>query len=159
MQRELVILRHAKSDWPDGVPDLRRPLNDRGSRDAPAAGRWIAGHVARLDLVRCSPARRTRQTWELLSAALADPPPVEIDDRIYEASAGDLVEVVQGLPSGAASVLLIGHNPGVEYAIAYLSGQRCTMKTSSIAVLTAEGEWADAAPGWARLAATATPRG
>ena len=63
--RRLVLLRHAKSDWPDDVPDHERPLARRGRRDAPAAGRWLrkSGYVP--DLVLCSTARRARETWQL----------------------------------------------------------------------------------------------
>lgn len=159
MQRELVILRHAKSDWPEGVEDRRRPLNDRGRRDAPAVGRWLASHVEKVDVAICSPAVRTRQTWELIEQELSESPRALFDDRLYARSAGDIVAVVQELPAEVGRALIIGHNPGLEHTVAYLSGERHTLKTSSIVVLTGKGEWADIAPGWAELAASATPRG
>jgi phosphohistidine phosphatase SixA len=87
-QRQLMILRHAKSAWPDGVPDRKRPLAKRGCRDAPAAGRWLRGHIVRLDAVVCSPAERARQTWALVAAELDQPPAATFDDRIYRAPVG-----------------------------------------------------------------------
>src|SRR4249919_2827877 len=87
--RKLVLLRHAKSAWPD-LPDHERPLAGRGRRDAPVMGRWLraAGHVP--DQVLCSTARRARETWRLAQPALKAAPPVSFEDRIYLASAGQL---------------------------------------------------------------------
>jgi phosphohistidine phosphatase len=158
-QRQLVLLRHAKSAWPDGVADRKRPLTGRGRRDAAAAGRWLRDHTASLDAVACSPAERTRETWALASAGLADPPAVTIEDRIYAASPDELLAVVRDLPEGASAVLLIGHNPGMEELVELLSGQEQGMSTASIAVLDWAGGWADADAGIARLTDHATPRG
>lgn len=158
-QRQLVLLRHAKSAWPDGVPDPQRPLNDRGRRDAGAAGRWLRDHVGDLAAVACSPATRTRQTWELVSAELTDPPAAAFDERIYAASPGELLAVVHDLPDTAASALLIGHNPGMEELVELLSGAEQGMSTAALAVLVWEGGWADAAPLVAQLREHAAPRG
>jgi len=113
-QRQLMILRHAKSAWPDGVPDRKRPLAKRGRRDAPAAGRWLRHHVVRLDAVVCSPAERARQTWALAAAELDQPPAAKFDDRIYRAPPAVLLTVVRELPTSAETALLVGHNPGVQ---------------------------------------------
>jgi phosphohistidine phosphatase len=158
-QRHLVILRHAKSAWPDGVPDRHRPLNARGRRDAPAAGRWLRDQVGRIDVVVCSPAERTRQTWALVAAELADPPDATFDDRVYGAPPAALLEVIRELPDTARTALLIGHNPGVEAFTSLLGGQDVDMKTSSLAVLDWTGDWADAAVDGAALRQHATPRG
>ncbi|MFZ0755940.1 MAG: histidine phosphatase family protein, partial [Trebonia sp.] len=86
-KRRLVLLRHAKSDWPD-VPDQDRPLAKRGRRDAPVAGGWLgrSGYVP--DAVVCSTARRARETWELAADGLARAlpvaaPPVRYEPRVY----------------------------------------------------------------------------
>jgi phosphohistidine phosphatase len=158
-ERHLVILRHAKSAWPDGVRDPLRPLTKRGVRDARAAGRWLHDHVGRLDAVVCSPAERTRQTWALVSDVLADPPLPTYDDRIYGAPPEVLLDVVQDLPDDAGTALLVGHNPGVEELVGLLSGQWCGMGTSSVAVLSWLGSWVDAAPRIAHLRDHITPRG
>jgi phosphohistidine phosphatase len=158
VQRRLAILRHAKSDWPDGVPDDQRPLAQRGRRNAPAAGRWLREHLDQIDLAVCSPAVRARQTWELAAAELNPAPRTAADERVYAASADALLGVVQDLPAAAGTVVLIGHNPGLQDLVALLTGQRCELKTSAIAVLGWPGAWLDAAPRVATLAAHATPR-
>ena len=143
-QLQLVILRHAKSAWPDGVPDRQRPLAKRGLRDAPAVGRWLRDHVGRLDAVICSPAERARQTWALVAAELDDPSAARFDDRIYGALPATLLAVVRELPDAAGTALVVGHNPGVQEFVALLSGRQPDMKTSSMAVLAWKGSWADA---------------
>jgi phosphohistidine phosphatase len=158
-QRQVVILRHAKSAWPDGVSDLQRPLTKRGRRDASATGRWLRDDLGHIDAVVCSPAERARQTWALVAAELDDPPPATFDKRIYDAPPAALLTVIRGLHADAAIALLIGHNPGLQEFIALLSGQEPDMKTSSVAVLSWTGNWTDAATEIARLLLHATPRG
>jgi phosphohistidine phosphatase len=158
-QRRLVLLRHAKSAWPDGTPDARRPLNERGQRDAPAGGRWLREHLDGLGAVVCSPARRTQETWALVAAELDDPPSPTLDERIYGAPPEDLLAVIRGLPDSAGSALLVGHNPGVADLVELLGGQEREMRTASIAVLSWSGSWADAGADVAELQEHVTPRG
>jgi phosphohistidine phosphatase len=155
----LVVLRHAKSAWPEGTPDAQRPLAERGRRDAPAAGSWLRKHLGDIDLVVCSPALRAQQTWESVAGKLEGAPPVREDERIYEASAETLVTVVRGLPDEARTVVLVGHNPGLEDVVALLSGEHRQLKTSTIAVLEGRCPWSGAGPRWACLRSLATPRG
>ncbi|HXT88463.1 MAG TPA: histidine phosphatase family protein, partial [Trebonia sp.] len=75
--RRLLLLRHAKSDWPD-VADHERPLAKRGRRDAPVVGRWLRTSGYLPDAVICSTAARARQTWELVSAELPSAAPPEV---------------------------------------------------------------------------------
>jgi phosphohistidine phosphatase len=157
--RRLVVVRHAKSAWPDDVPDTQRPLNKRGRRDAPAAGRWLRDQVGRVDAVVCSPATRTRQTWELIAAELDGAPAPAFDERVYAAAAETLFAVVRGISDDVGSALLVGHSPGVADLVAMLADEELEMKTSAIAVLGLTGPWADAQPGGATLIAHATPRG
>ena len=178
MRRTLVVLRHAKSAYPPGVPDHDRPLGPRGVRDAPAAGRWIREHVGVPDHVVVSSARRTRGTWTLAAPAIgyigaagyeaASPGPLTIDPRVYEAGAADLLEVVRELPDRVRCAVLVGHNPGCEDLVAVLAGERdpdadrllsVKYPTSGVAVLTHTGSWAALMPGQARLEAFAVPRG
>jgi phosphohistidine phosphatase len=159
MMRRLVLMRHAKSDWSTDLPDHERPLNERGRRDAPAAGAWLAEHAGEPELVLCSTATRTRQTWALASAELGANPAVRFEDRLYDATTGDLLTLVQELPDGTRAVAMVGHNPGTERLATLLTGQQLLFRTSTLAVLTWDGEWADAGPGTARLQAQATPRG
>ena len=158
-ERRLVILRHSKSDWTTGAPDHSRPLNVRGRRDGPAAGQWLRLNVGRLDAVVCSTSTRTRETWELVSSKLPDAPEPTFADDVYEASAVDLLDVVRNLPDSAASVLLIGHNPGIEDLTTLLAGEYLPMTTSAVAVLTWPGGWGDVGMVTATLQAHAAPRG
>jgi phosphohistidine phosphatase len=160
----LVLLRHAKSDWPD-VADHDRPLAKRGRRDAPAAGRWLgeSGYVP--DAVVCSTAARARETWELAAAGLtaAAPgaaPEVHFEPRIYEASVLGLLMLVREFAPQWRTVLLIGHNPGLAELVIGLAGPDPepphAFPTAFIAALGL-GDWAAAAPGEARLLAFTVP--
>ena len=159
MTHTLILLRHAKSAWPEGVRDEKRPLAPRGRRDAPAAGRWLRDHAPGIDLVVCSPALRAAETWHLAAGELDPPPPLRQDDRLYEATAGDLLAVTRELPPEVSTALLVGHNPGLEDFLAVLAGARHPLKTAAIAVITAPGSWARSQPGTWTLSKLATPRG
>src|SRR5690349_20367351 len=158
-RRRLVLLRHAKSAWPDGTPDRKRPLTARGRRDASAAGQWLRAHLPGLDAVACSPAQRARETWALVAAELADPPEAAFDDELYGAPPDALVDVVVALPDDVATALLVGHNPGLAEVVELLSGERAEMRTASMAVLTWSGGWADVTGRTAELESHTTPRG
>jgi phosphohistidine phosphatase len=169
--RRLVLLRHAKSDWPD-VADHERPLAKRGRRDAPVAGRWLArsGYVP--DAVVCSTARRARETWELAAVGLAETaglagvaggaaPPVRYESRVYEATVLGLLMLVREFPDDQRTVLIVGHNPGLaELAVGLAAPPPeppSAFPTAAIAVLGLAGNWASAGPGEARLLAFAVP--
>ncbi|MFH9086379.1 SixA phosphatase family protein [Streptomyces sp. NPDC017673] len=166
--RRLVVLRHAKSAWPEGVEDHRRPLAPRGLRDAPAAGRALAAGTLP-DLALCSTAVRARRTWELASAEWATPPPVRYDRRLYAAGVPELLEVVREAPPEVRTLLLIGHNPGLEELVLTLAADglddsldrvRAKFPTSAIAVLAWHGtDWPTLAPGVALLTSFTVPRG
>ena len=155
----LVVLRHAKSAYPPGVDDVDRPLADRGRRDAPAAGRWLRANAPAIDLTVCSPATRARQTWQLVTKELAGEPESRVDDRIYSADAGSLLEVVHELPESVATVLLVGHDPAVTDLVHTLTGSGFEFKTSSVAVVRGPDRWTDFGKHQAELALAATPRG
>jgi phosphohistidine phosphatase len=157
--RTLILLRHAKSAWPEGIPDVQRPLSGRGRRDAPAAGCWLRGKFAKIDLVLCSPAVRAVQTWDLASAQLDVMPQVSHDDRLYGASAGELLRIIQELPPKASTVVLVGHNPGLEDFLELLTGTAEVLKTSAIAVTTTPATWAQVKERSSTLEAFAIPRG
>ena len=112
-KRTLVLLRHAKSAWPD-LPDHERPLAPRGRRDAPVMGRWLRRAAYVPDTVLCSTARRARQTWQLAEGALQDRPAVTFEHGIYGASAAGLLDVIRHAPSGARTVVVVGHDPAVQ---------------------------------------------
>ncbi|HEY1625784.1 MAG TPA: histidine phosphatase family protein [Streptosporangiaceae bacterium] len=150
-ERRLLVLRHAKSDWPEGVADHDRPLGKRGRRDAPNVGQWMATNGYLPDVVVCSTAQRTRQTWELIAAKLPSVPEVTFDPRAYGASAQTLLYLARELPDEFRTALLIGHNPGVsEFA-------GIGFPTAGIAVLEFDGDWPEFAPDQAHRAAFAIP--
>ncbi|KOG38651.1 SixA phosphatase family protein [Streptomyces resistomycificus] len=167
--RHLVVLRHAKSAWPAGVPDHERPLAPRGRRDAPAAGRALAEADLLPDLAVCSTAVRARQTWELASAQWVSPPPARLDARVYAADVPELSAVLHETPGEVGTLLLVGHNPGLEELVLHLAGDglddaldevRLKFPTSAIAVLAWRGgTWRDLAPGTALLTDVIVARG
>ncbi|MEU1040165.1 SixA phosphatase family protein [Streptomyces sp. NPDC005551] len=167
--RRLVVLRHAKSAWPEGVPDHERPLGPRGRRDAPAAGRALAAADCLPDLVLCSTAVRARQTWDLVAAQWGTPPSVRHDPRLYGAGWADLLAAVREVPDPVGTLLLIGHNPALAELVLTLAGDglddtveevREKFPTSAVAVLAWHGDgWRDLAPGTALLTDLTVPRG
>jgi phosphohistidine phosphatase len=161
-----MLLRHAKSDWPD-VADQARPLAKRGRHDAPAVGRWLRSRGYLPDVVVCSTARRTRQTWELIAPELGGSPSVTFEPRAYDASALTLLYLARELPSQYRAALLIGHNPAVsELANSLVRPPaedegplppRLSFPTAAVAVLEFTGDWAALAPAQARLEAFTAP--
>ncbi len=143
-RRRLIVLRHAKSDWSGDETDVDRPLAPRGRRQAPEAGQWLNSNVDAIDLALVSSAQRTRSTWDLVAAELDSPPPSRIEDRLYAATARALLEVVRSLPDDLSSVVLVGHNPGVEDLVRRLTGADVEMTTSAIAVIAMAGSWVEA---------------
>jgi len=158
--RRLVLLRHAKSEWPEGVPDHERPLAKRGRRDAPSAGRWLRRNGYLPDVVVCSDAERTRQTWDLAAGKLGGTPVVRFEPRAYGASAMTLLYLARELPAECRTALLIAHNPGISELAASLvgtSGGGISFPTAGVAVLEFDGDWTDLAPDQARLAGFVIP--
>lgn len=156
-ERTLILLRHAKSDWSGDQADIDRPLNARGLRQAPDAGLWLAHGIDSIDLAVVSPANRARSTWELASAELENKPPTRVDDRVYAAPAGQLLGVVRTLPDDVDTVVLVGHNPGIEELVSLLTGESAAMPTSAIAVIGLEGSWSSAGRSSAILRASGRP--
>jgi phosphohistidine phosphatase len=159
--RTLVILRHAKAANPDGIPDADRPLTDRGHADAAAAGAWLLHSGLIPDLVLCSPARRTRQTWHGVALALTTAPQVRYEPQIYGAPVPTLLGTVRAVDPEAGIVLLIGHNPGLSELSALFDEQHAEpegLRTAGIAVHTLDGAWTDYGAGAAALSTSHTSR-
>ena len=163
--RTLVLLRHAKSDYPAGVADHDRPLATRGVRDAPVAGAWIRDHLDGVDLALVSSATRARETWALAAPAIGDSIDMRIEGRIYDASASELIEVIEEVPDECTTLVMVGHNPGLEQLAVMLTGHDAQLSalsrkfpTSAIAVIGIEGAWSGVSRG-GRLQDFAVPRG
>ncbi len=154
----LIVMRHAKAGELPGGSDFDRPLRPRGRRDSAAAGHWLASQGFRPDLVLCSAAKRTIQTWEHLSAKLGGSPEFSAERRLYQADAEGVAEVVRETPEKAATVLYIGHNPAAAELATLLTGAEPDFPTAAIAVVRLPGHWARLAPGTGELAASWTPK-
>jgi phosphohistidine phosphatase len=164
-ERTLVLLRHSKAEHPAGVSDEQRPLTARGHADAAAAGSWLARRGLRPELVICSPAKRTRQTWHGVAVALAgDPAPtVRYETGVYDGGVDALLNLVRQGGDDVGTILLIGHNPGVSTLSTLLDPAARIdsdgLRTSGLAVHRATGGWADLGPGAAALDSVHTARG
>jgi len=156
-ERTLILLRHAKSDWSTGDPDLRRPLTERGRRQAREAGRWLELNAGPLELAVVSSAQRARETWDLASAQLSSPVRTVLEDEVYAASGSTLVTVVRRLDGEVRTVVMVGHNPGLEDLVSTLTGAWVAMPTSCLAVLAWPGTWDAVTPGAAELRAFGRP--
>jgi phosphohistidine phosphatase len=166
--RRLLLLRHAKSSWdqPD-LADHDRPLSPRGRRAARALREQLRGLIEPPDVVVCSSAARTIETMQLIRPGLPSSTSVTVDETLYGAGVDELLDRVRRLPSTAAGVLLIGHNPGIGDLAVMLAGQgdraaraslAAKFPTAALAILTIDGEWTAAAPGAATLEEYWTPR-
>lgn len=154
--RRIVLFRHAKADWPQ-MSDHERPLADRGRKDAAVAGRKLADSGIPFDLALCSTATRTRETWKLAVHELPHRPKTVYEERLYEASPGELIAVLNETPDDAQNVVLIGHNPGVQGLADILAGEtegdaRTRMNgrgfpAAAFAVLSFSGSWKSLEPG------------
>jgi phosphohistidine phosphatase len=156
-ERTLILLRHAKSDWSGGEADLDRPLAKRGRRQAPESGRWLAENIPGIDLAVVSPARRARSTWDLVAAELDLTPETRFDDRVYAASGDELLTLVRALSDDLDTVILVGHNPGLEDLASLLTGEWTPMPTSALAVITLTGSWSSVTLKSAALRASGRP--
>jgi phosphohistidine phosphatase len=168
MVRRLWLLRHAKSSWDDpDLPDRLRPLAPRGVRAVEAMARHVRAAAVAPDLVLCSPARRALQTWEGVAPGVPQDTEVEIDEAIYHADGDELVARLRRVPSEIGSVLLVGHNPGLQELAIDLVGsgdsglrERILSKfpTGALATLEVSHDWHDLTRGAATLLAFVVPR-
>jgi len=159
----LVVLRHAEAAGQPGAGDMQRPLTGHGRRDAAAAGRWLLAQGITPDLVLCSTSRRTRETWERMSAVMGAAAPdagaVSFESRVYDAGTQDLLDLVNEQPNDAQTVLTVGHNPASAHLAAWLTGRSdIALPACALAVIRLGESWAAVAPGGGELAALWAPR-
>lgn len=155
MTKTLYLVRHAKSGWIDfGHSDFDRTLNQHGLHDAPEMGQRLKKRGVNPEIILCSPARRARQTAELLIKEFGGTMDVvQFDDRIYEASIDALLDLIRDLPDTCASAMLIGHNPSIGCLAHQLSDVGIEqMPTCAIATLELpSSNWEDIGEEAARL--------
>jgi phosphohistidine phosphatase len=155
---ELILLRHAEAQpAPPGGEDAVRRLSGRGEQEARSAGEWLKNHGKKPDRVLCSPSERTCATGALALAALESAPGMQTAEEIYNATPGELLALLDQ-HIDARTVLLIGHNPGIERLVALLVEGRSDefrgMPPAGLAVLHLDGALE---PGNARLDAFWSP--
>lgn len=166
MSRQLLILRHAKSAWDTDAPnDFDRPLNKRGKKDAPRIGAWLREQNLTPEYVLSSPAERAKQTVLKAARELGiRKKQIHWDPRIYDAGTSTLLEVLADCPANAKTVLLVGHNPGLEFLVEYLCdnvdvpADGKLLPTAALARLDMPDVWDHLEPGAARLVAIIRPR-
>ena len=139
--KTLYILRHAKSSWDDAtMTDFERPLNQRGLKAAPFIGKLMKERGLVPDVILSSPAKRACETAKLVCESAGFDMQIKFDQRIYEATVGTLVSIVMEIDDSFDSALLVGHNPGAEGFVFYLTGEIAPMPTAALAVLDLEIE-------------------
>ena len=152
--KTLMLLRHAKAEFQDGVPDHERSLSSRGHADAPLVGRWMLEHETAPDSILVSTALRTRQTCTWVCKELGDRAPTpKLEDDLYAARPSEMLAVINHVPPTVTSLLVIAHNPGVQELAMRLasvrSSERAVMDlatdypTAGLTVMTFDGEWAE----------------
>lgn len=159
MTRELLLLRHGKSDWGVACDDFQRPLKDRGKRGAQRMGIWLQQQALMPDLVMTSPAERALVTAHKCGKAMGlDARRLRQDKRIYLADRDELLAVLADCPPEAQRVMLVGHNPGLEQLLQYLVAAPVeippdgkVMPTATLAQLQMPDDWRRLQAGQARL--------
>jgi phosphohistidine phosphatase len=167
--RRLLLLRHAKAERSQpGGRDQDRVLTDRGCADAPKLGAYMVRHALKPDLVVVSGSARTRETWALVAAAFDKSPAVNFEDRVYEAPAEAILQVIKETDPKIGTLLVIAHNPGLQELAAMLvaagdveARQRLKedFPTAALAVIDfALGDWSRVHLHAGRLEHFVTPR-
>lgn len=167
--KRLVVLRHSKAAWPEGVPDVDRPLAERGHADAPEAGKWLLTHRVVPDFILCSVALRTRQTCTWVCGELGDLAPTpKLETGLYAASAGRILAVINHVPDTVRTLLVIAHMPGVQDLVLRLASRDSDQDayldaanhfpTTGLAVLEVDKPWAELDGQDASLTHFAVPR-
>lgn len=168
----LVLLRHAKAEQlPPGSPtsDHDRRLTAQGRRDAVAAGSWLREHGVVPQLVICSTSRRTRETWAGAVAGGGHTEFVEYRRTVYAGGIGAVLDTIREDADEVDTLVVVGHAPTIPALATILADGRGStaahealadgFPTTGLALLRYGGEWADLAPGTARLEAFHVCRG
>ncbi len=156
--RTLYLLRHAKSSWQDeSLADFDRPLKKRGREAAKHVGKLIASEKVSDLLIVSSSAQRTRETTELVMKSVKAE--VLHDPEIYEADLPSLLEVLSRISDDRKTVILVGHNPGMEILVRYLTREVAVMPTAALAKIVIDNSsWKALSEGCGRLEWLTTPK-
>lgn len=167
MTRELLLLRHGKSDWNTGTDDYHRPLKDRGKRGAQRLGVWLRQQGLVPDHVVSSPAERAIVTAEKVCKVMGmGSKGIRKDKTLYAATRGELLQTLANCPPQAQRVMLVGHNPGLEELLVYLAdepiptpGDGKLLPTATLARLAMPDDWGNLHAGSASLQSIMRPGG
>jgi phosphohistidine phosphatase len=143
--KTLLVLRHAKSSWShSGLADHERPLNTRGRRDGPRMGELMRDDGLIPDVLISSDAVRARLTAEAVAEAAGFTGDILLDERLYLASPGDIVALLQSVDANAGTVMIVGHNPGLEELLDHLTREAVDLPTAALAqVALPIDQWRD----------------
>jgi len=158
--KRLYVMRHAKSSWDDSsLADFDRPLNERGEQAAPFMGRLMRDRGLLPDIVLSSPAKRARETAQLATEAAGFEGEIRFEDGIYEASPHGLIKAISSVDDDTNSAMVVGHNPGMEGLIRYLTGELAPMPTAALAVIDLDVDrWSDVGQQAGRLIEVLRPK-
>lgn len=136
--KTLILIRHAKSDWSQQLSDHDRPLNTRGTSDAPDMGQRLRQRLEAdevvIDQILSSSACRAKTTAELIAKQLQPvDEPIRIEPKLYASSPSNWLHIIQSLPNGDDCVLMIGHNPEISTVVSKLAGSYQEMATGTVA--------------------------
>jgi phosphohistidine phosphatase len=162
--RELILWRHAKSDWSDdALADHERPLSERGRRNAKKMAAWIEEQNLQPDLILCSSAKRTQQTLKRLCKECDTR--IEIIEELYMADVPVLLKHLAQAAPDAHRVMVLAHNPGLEDLVEYLQGETVTRSpdvklfpTAALAQFIMPADWSQLEKGDGKLVAITRPK-
>ena len=113
MTKTLILFRHAKSSWSEGVEDHERPLAERGRKAAPLMAKWLADKGLKPTIALVSTSKRTQETWSLIAPELGKITKRDVGE-IYEAPAERILDAIHAVEPSVESLIIVGHNPGME---------------------------------------------
>lgn len=153
MQKEIIIMRHAKSDRSAaGIPDHERPLNQRGEKASLMMGKRIKKELFVPQLIICSDALRARETAENAAAELGYDGKIRLAPELYLCEPDAFFEVMRGLDEALTRIMIVAHNPGVEdFGRTYLGWEEARLPTAAYLCFSYEGVWSEIAHGALRL--------
>jgi phosphohistidine phosphatase len=148
MKKELILMRHGKSDWSKRLSDFQRPIKKRGFKESARIGKWLGEQTLVPDLIISSPAMRARETAETVAESMDyDPENIFWNEPVYMADVSELLDAIATTPEECQRLMLVGHNPGMEDLLFYLTEEvevpedGKVMPTATIALLETESAW------------------
>lgn len=148
MKKELILLRHGKSDWSQPVSDYNRPIKKRGFREAGRVGEWLLAQDLVPEQIICSAAQRARETAARVAETMEfNEDNIQFNESIYMADVSELLDAIATTSPDCERLMVVGHNPGLEDLLFYLTDNvdipedGKVLPTATIAVLETESEW------------------